>query len=166
MQYLKEAVKNVENELLKSNYTLRGKPMTSMQPGYRPELDVSPVLGPEHANYFQSLIGLLRWAVELGRIDIYIDVALLSSHLAEPRVGHLEQVFHVFSYLKHHMNSHLVFDPNYVSWDQASFAEYDCKEFYKEVKESIPPNAPPPKGNPEQVNAFVDADHAGNKITR
>jgi hypothetical protein len=64
------------------------------------------------------------------------------------------------------MNSHLVFDPNYVSWDQASFAEYDCKEFYKEVKESIPPNAPPPKGNPEQVNAFVDADHAGNKITR
>jgi hypothetical protein len=84
-QYLKEAVKNVENELAKSNYVLRGKPNTPMQSGYRPELDISPILGPEQANYYQSLIGVLRWAVELGRIDIYINVALLSSYLAQPR---------------------------------------------------------------------------------
>jgi len=79
-----------------------------MQAGYRPELDISPVLGPEQANYFQSLIGILRWAVELGHIDIHIDVALLSSHLAEPA----------------------------------------------------------PRGHVVQMNAFVDANHAGNKVTR
>ena len=54
-------------------------------------MDVSPVLGPDQANYYQSLIGVLRWAIELGRIDMYIDVSLLSSHLAQPRVGHLDQ---------------------------------------------------------------------------
>ena len=34
---------------------------------------------------------------------------MLSSHLALPREGHLEEVFHVFSYLKEHMNSEIVF---------------------------------------------------------
>jgi hypothetical protein len=116
-QYLKEAVKNVEAELAKTNHVLKGKPNTPMQPGYRPELDVSTVLGPEQANYYQSLIGVLRWAVELGRIHIHIDVTLLSSYLVQPHIGHLEQVLHIVSYLKHHLNSHLVFDPNYVSWE-------------------------------------------------
>jgi hypothetical protein len=166
MQYIKEAIKNVELELSKSGHTLRGKPNTPMQTGYRPELDVSPVLGPEQANYYQSLIGVLRWAVKLGRIGIYIDVTLLSSYLAEPRIGHLEQVLHIFSYLKHHTNSHMVFDPNYIAWDQVSFTDYDWKEFYQDAKESIPPNAPEPRGQPVQINAFVDADHAGNRVTR
>jgi hypothetical protein len=70
VQYIKEAVKNLEQELAKSNHVLRGKPNTPMQTGYRPELDISPVLGPEQANYYQSLIGVLCWAVELGRIDM------------------------------------------------------------------------------------------------
>jgi len=121
--YLKDALRNVELELGKCRLSLRGKPNTPMQTNYRPELDVSPILGPEQANYYQSLIGILRWAVELGRIDIYVDVALLSSHLVEPRTGHLNQVFHIFSYLKVHLNSHMVFDPNYVSWDQVTFEE-------------------------------------------
>ncbi len=166
VQYLKEAIKNVESELLKTGKVLRGKPSTPMQTNYRPELDVTSILGPEQANYFQSLIGILRWAVELGRIDIYIDVAMLSSHLAQPRVGHLDQVLHIFSYLKHHINSHLVFDPNYVSWNTADFPEFDWTEFYYEAKEAKPPNAPEPRGHAVQMNAFVDVDHAGNRMTR
>jgi hypothetical protein len=166
IQSIKEAVKNLEQELAKSNHVLRGEPNTPMQPGYRPELDISPVLGPEPANYFQSLTGVLRWAVVLGQIDIHIDVSLLTSHLAQPRIGHLEQVFHIFSYLKHHVILHLMFDSNCVSWERASFQEYDWKEFYHNAKEALPPNALPPGGLEVQINAFVDADHAGNKVTR
>jgi hypothetical protein len=165
-QYLKEAVKNVEAKLAKTNHVFKGKPNTPMQPGYLPGLVISMVLGPEQANYYQILIGMLRWAVELGRIDIHIDVALLSSYLAQPRIGHLEQVLHIFSYLKHHLNSHLVFDPNYVFWEQAGFQEFDWREFYHDAKEAIPPNAPPPRGHSVQINAFVNAVHAGNKVTR
>jgi hypothetical protein len=30
----------------------------------------------------------------------------------------------------------------------------------------IPPNAPEPRGNPIMISCFVDADHAGNLVTR
>jgi len=30
----------------------------------------------------------------------------------------------------------------------------------------MPTNAPPPRGNPVQINCFVGADHAGNRVTR
>jgi hypothetical protein len=80
-------------------------------------------------------------------------------------LGHLEQALHIFCYLKYHTTSHLVFDPNYVSWEIASFQEYDWKEFYHDANEAIPPNAPEPRGHAVQMNAFVDANHAGNKVT-
>jgi hypothetical protein len=147
-QHLKEAIKNVELELAKANQVLKGKPNTPMQPGYHPELDVSPVLDQDQANYYQSLIGILRWAIELGCIDIHIDVSLLSSYLAQPSIGHLKQALHIFNYLKHHMSSHIVFDPNCVTWEQAGFEGYDRTEFYHDAIESIPPNAPLPCGHP------------------
>jgi hypothetical protein len=55
-----------------------------MTTSYRPELDVSPELDPEDASYYQSLIGILRWIVELGCVDICLEVSMMSSHLALP----------------------------------------------------------------------------------
>jgi len=145
---IKEAIKCLEMELAKVGKTLKGKPSTPMQPKYRPELDVSPILNPEQASYYMSLIGILRWAVELGRIDIFIDVSLLSSilssHMCQPRVGHLEQVLHIFAYLKHHVNSNMVIDPKYITWDSEAFINQDWSEFYKDAKEQLPPNVPSP----------------------
>ena len=164
--YIKEAIHVLELELSKAGKTLRGKPSTPMQANYRPELDVSPILGPDQASYYMSLIGILRWAVELGRIDIYIDVALLSSFLCQPRIGHLEQVFHIFAYLKCHETSTVVFDPNYVAWEAEPFVQQEWNEFYKDAKEQLPVNAPSSRGHAVQLNAFVDADHAGNRVTR
>lgn len=83
-----------------------------MQSNYRPELDVSPVLDPEQANYYMSLIGILRWAVELGRIDFYIDVCLLSSYMCQPRVGHLEQVLHISPGIQKHLRN--MIGPNFI----------------------------------------------------
>jgi hypothetical protein len=42
---------------------------------YISELDTTEELGPEDGNYFQSLIGILRWMVELGWIDIITEVS-------------------------------------------------------------------------------------------
>jgi hypothetical protein len=137
-----------------------------MQTNYRPELDTSPLLSPEQANYYMSLIGILRWAVELGRLDIYVDVTLLSSYMAQPRMGHMEQVLHIFSYLKCHLQSNVIFDPNEIQWDELQFCKYDWTDFYHGATEAIPPNAPSPRGNPVQINVFCDADHASNKVTR
>ena len=53
--------------------------------GYEPCMDVSPLLSPDDASYFQTIIGVMRWIVELGRIDIAVEVLQLSSFLAMPR---------------------------------------------------------------------------------
>ncbi len=72
-------------KLEKSGMTLKGKQATPMQSNYRPELDVSTLLDSNQANYYASLIKIHGWAVELGQIDIYIHVSMLSSHLAQAR---------------------------------------------------------------------------------
>jgi hypothetical protein len=59
-------------------------------------------------NWYQKLIGMLHWAVELGHIDIHLSVALLAQYLVQPRAGHLEQGFHIFAYLKGHIRSKIV----------------------------------------------------------
>ena len=40
------------------------------------------------------------------------------------------------------------------------------KKIYQDATEEIPSNAPTPLGKSVQINCYVDADHAGNKITR
>ena len=37
---------------------------------------------------------------------------------------------------------------------------------YPDAHEDLPHNMPEPRGEPIQLNVFVDADHAGDKITR
>jgi hypothetical protein len=68
-----------------------------------------------------SVIGVLRWAVELGRIDITAKVSILLSHLALPGDGHLAQAFHIFAYLEPQHASRLVFDPTYPYIDDTLF---------------------------------------------
>jgi hypothetical protein len=165
-RYVKDAIRCLEMELQKSGQRLLGKPVIPMTPGYRPELDVTPLLDPDQASYYMRLIGILRWAVELGRIDIYIDIALLSSFMAQPCVGHIKAVLHIFSYLKCHENSKIVFDPCPQAWDDSKFQRFDWTDFYRDAKEAIPPNSLEPRGNAAQMNVFVDADHAGNRVTR
>ena len=72
------------------------------------------------------MIGILRWIVELGRIDITCEILMLSSHLALPREGHLEEVFRIFAYLKEHINLEIVFDPTTPEVDMDIFQKQDC----------------------------------------
>ena len=69
-QYVKAAVKNVEDRLEKLGQKLPGKAETPLRTDYMPELDVTADLGAQEATYFQSIIGVLRRMVELGRVDV------------------------------------------------------------------------------------------------
>ena len=55
--------------------------------GYRPETDMTDPLDPDRASYYQTMIVVMRWMVEIGRIDIDTECSLLSSHLAYPDLG-------------------------------------------------------------------------------
>jgi hypothetical protein len=113
-KYVQEAVSNVEQYLAKMNLPPLTKKATGpWETGYEAELDESRELNFEEAWYYQSQIGILRWCVELGRIDMITEVSILSSHTALPREGHRDAVFHLFAYLKRKHNSRLVFDPTY-----------------------------------------------------
>jgi hypothetical protein len=64
--------------------------------------------------YYQELIGVLRWAIELGRIDIVMEVLMLSTHLALPREGHLQQIHHIYAFLNiKEPKQTLAFDPQH-----------------------------------------------------
>jgi hypothetical protein len=70
-----------------------------------PSTDLSDILDPDCSSFYQHLIGVMRWMVELGRIDIATEVSMLSSYLACPRKGHLENTLHVMGYLRLKHNS-------------------------------------------------------------
>ena len=62
--------------------------------------DITPELKADGLQCYQERIGILRWAVKLGRVDKLMENSMMSTHLAIPRWGHLEQVHHIFGYLK------------------------------------------------------------------
>ncbi len=66
---------------------------------YKPEMDFTPALNEEGNNRFQQSIGILRWAIELGRVDILTEITCLSQHLVEPREGHLVAIYKKLKYL-------------------------------------------------------------------
>jgi len=161
--YVKEAIKNIELHLQSQNRSSR-KSQQPMLSNHHPEIYITPYLTPDETNFYQSQISILRWMLELGHLDIYTPVALLSLYLTHPR--HLEAIYVIYQYLKGHDRSTMVFDASYITWQDTDFPAYDWSGFYSNVTEETPPNAPSPCGNYVQINAFVDANHAGNKLTR
>jgi len=164
-QYIKEAIRTVENYLQPQNKSLP-KARQPCPSEYHPELDITPYLQDDEISLYQSYISILRWIVELGHLDIYIHTSLLSSYMMHLKIGHMEALYHIFGYLKLHDHSTMVFDHKYINWTDSDFAEYDWTGFYNDTQEDIPPNAPKPQGHPVQINVFVDASHASNKLNR
>lgn len=171
-QYVQAAVKNVETFLSQEEnqrWRVPTKAQTPLSTTYHPELDVSPELDPNLSAYYQSLIGILRWIVELGRVDICLETSMMASHLALPREGHLAQVFHMFDYLKRHHNAEMVFDPSDPVIDESLFERRDwtSTEFgHLDGEEVLPPKMPEPRGRGFVMYAKVDADHASDTVTR
>ena len=95
-----------------------------------------------------------------------VPVTLLSRYLASPREGHLEQVLHIFAYLKVSNRSSLVFDDTAPVFDESRFAKADWSSFYPDAEDEKPPNMPDARGNPVSTSCYVDADHAGCRLTR
>jgi hypothetical protein len=165
--YVKNAVRNVKLLLQAEGRNLKSTAKTPFPSStYRPETDTSDECNDELSSRYSQLIGVLRWSVELGRIDIYTETALLSQHLALPRVGHLEAVYHVFAYLSKHEKLSIIFDPTDPLPLTPTKAKADWSSFYSELSEELPPKMPEPRGRPVNIYTFVDANHAGNVVTR
>jgi hypothetical protein len=98
--------------------------------------------------------------------ELNVGVALLSLLLAAPRDGHLEEIFHVSTYLKSHYRSSLLFDPRPFENDPSRFTQPDWLESYTGAAEAIPLSTPEPRRNEGEVTCYVDAGYAGCRVTR
>ncbi len=178
--YLKEAVRVAESNMSKlgleySSSRREGRDTPFKDPNYRPELDSTDPCTEEETTLYQNLIGMLRWTCELGRIDILHETSILSQYLAMPRKGHLQEAINIFYYLKHHNRSWMVMDPRKFNVDWTPSKPDDVhpeiraqamKEIYPDAVDVLPHNMPPPRGESVNISVFVDADHAGNQVTR
>jgi len=108
--YVKEVVRKVETHLDGLGLPLKKKMSTVLPHEYKPELDVSKEYEEEEVSQCHQRIGVLRWAVELGRVDICTEVSMMPMHCAMLRKGHLDAIWHMIACLKRHDKSKMVFD--------------------------------------------------------
>ena len=116
------------------------------------------------------MIGILRWAVELSRIDIGYEVSVLSRYLVLPRTGHLLQAIYIFKFLDIHKENELAFCPDEsplnLDYDAIKEQTDFMKKAYLDTVEDLPSNAPGLRGKPLSMHVFVDSNHASDKVIR
>ena len=167
--YLEKTIQEVEKKWgkLEQAFKNRSKLDTPAPTKFHPEVDQTAFLEDDDICLYQSYIGIIRWAVELGRIDICHTAGVLASYMSCPRQGHMLAVLRVFAYLKKHGSSKLVFDSQHRDYDDIEWTSHDWKRFYPDINgEPLPPNMPQPRGKSAQITFFCDAAHATCLVTR
>ena len=175
VDYISGAIKSVNSMLEEDKASLKmfGDGHRPYPSSYRPEIDVTGLLSDILINRYQQLIGMLRWSVELGRVDIQTEISCLSQHLCAPREGHLKAVYQVFRYLQKNLTKNpgrIAFDPLLEYDDERIFNgpidKNEWIDFYPDACEAMPRDMPEPLGKPVLIRVWVDANHAGNLANR
>ena len=136
---------------------------------HHPEEDSSPLLNDAGHQQYQMLTGMSNWIVCIGRIDVAFATASLSRFIVCPREGHRDRVLGIFGYLKKYKNRRIVVDsrdPIFEGGKNALDFPELLKEVYPDAAEEIDTKIPIPKVDELQISAFVDSDHAHDKVTR
>jgi len=174
--YCKAAIANLEKTLPADGKSLSqyGDGKRPYPSSFHPEIDTSAELDENGVHEYQQHIGVLRWANELGRIDIMTEVSCLSQHLRAPRVNHLEAVYKIYHYMRKNMKynvGRLGFDPTLQEIDDRLFDDQNkvidqWRDFYPEAIDPLPHGMPEALGKSVQIICYVDANHAGNLLNR
>jgi Reverse transcriptase (RNA-dependent DNA polymerase) len=166
--YLKQAIAEVERKWgdLHKMFT-RGSLDIPMLPGSHPELDTTKFLDDNDTQLYQSYVGIIRWAIELGRIDLAFSGGVMARFSAAPRQGHMQDILRIFAYCKKHIDSKVVFEAKRRDFSDVDWATYDWRQFYPDiVGEFFPSGQPKPRGNEMDISIFCDAAHATCHTTR
>ena len=101
-------------------------------------------------------------------MDIGTATMTMSRFRIQPRIGHLERVKRIYSYLKHFKNSSIKFNtdiPNYEHFDK-KWTDPEWGEFYGDGAGIYDdPKLPEPKGKPIVMTTFVDANLLHDYVT-
>lgn len=165
-RYIKEATTRIE-----ALFGTIPKSTVPMASGDHPEMDDSEVLDDTSHRQFQMLIGILNWIVTIGRLDVAFATMSLSRFSACPRRGHLNRALKVFGYLKKGPNRRICVDsrdPMLQGFESDLEKDFSMSlsEDYPDSTEEIDVNLPIQKIDEISITAFVDSDHAHDKVTR
>jgi hypothetical protein len=80
----------------------------------------------------------------------------------------MEQLLHIFGFLKKHPKLSLYLSPELPNMDYGGFCtkKDDFVEIYRDADEMMPHRMPQPRGRDVVTTAYVDASHPANKQTR
>jgi hypothetical protein len=122
-----------------------------------PELNTSELLDNLGIKQYQSLIGALQWLVTLGRFDIHLGVATMSSFRVAPRHGHLDCLKCMYGYLKCNPTGATRFRVKIPNHEQiANPIQYDwSSSIYGNVKEELPPDMSTSQGKCMHMPIFI-----------
>ena len=84
--YLKNALQEVENKWENLSKMFPRQSLDILVPtNLHPKIDESKLLKNDDVQLYQSCIGMLRWAVELGRIDLAKTTGTIARFSSLPR---------------------------------------------------------------------------------
>ena len=69
---------------------------TQYKSDYHSSGDISEELDADGVEYYQEVIGILRWDIDISQVGILLEVSLLSQYLTNARKS-----YNILSYSKH-----------------------------------------------------------------
>ncbi len=162
-QYIRESIRQIEQRL---GIQIREE-KTPMKTNDHPEEDDSPILNNDMHREYQSLVGMLQWAVSLCRIDVCYAVSSMSRFCSCPREGHFTRLLRIWGYLKKYPSRSLrISEKMYeIESEKLDINLLDFSEQYLYANEEIDKRFPRPLGQELSVSVFFDSDHAHDKTT-
>ena len=139
-----------------------------MSPNAHPETDTTELLDEDGIRQYQKIVGIGQWRVVAGRFNINYAISSLSRYAAAPRKGHLELAENVLGYLRKYPSRGYIINPKPPTID-AKYETVKVKEDfggqYQYFHEDLDPRFPEPLIPELDINLFVDANHAHDKVT-
>jgi hypothetical protein len=140
--------------------------VSPLEKGDHPELDTTEELDHEGIKQYQSMVGALQWAVQIGRFDITTAVMSLASLRANPRQGHLDRCKRIYGYLSKMRNAAIRVRTEEPDYSDIPRKTYDWEHsIYAGAEEMIPEDLPTPLGKPVVLTTFVDANLYHDMVT-
>ena len=134
-----------------------------------PELDDTPLLGPDGIKHFQTLIGAAQWLITLSQFNVAHAIMFLGCFCAMPREGHMEHLKRVIGYVQKRLYCAIRFRtgiPNHKEQFGDNPVRYNWMETVcGSPQEEIDPNAPPPKGKPVGLSYIANANLMHDVVT-
>ena len=127
-----------------------------MVSNYVPEFDDTLELDADKTQCYQELIGMARWGTEIVRVDISHEVSILSQYAVSIQEGHMEQLLHIWGWLKKNPKITIYFDPAQPMMDYGIFHtdKEHFKEQYRDAEEEMPHRMPIARGEVNNDNCI------------